>query len=289
MDMKFKEIPVPEELDRVVEDSMKKIRIQQKTRRIKRIAAGIGTAAAVFAFGIIFCVGNPAAAAKLPVIGHIFELLQDDNDFSGNFTEVSQSLTEQNQDLAEEDHAAQNGNRAEKNSAEQQNAEKDSRGADSTFSKTVDGTTITLSEVYCNDQAIYITMEIKTEGIMPLDKKYIQIETVEKYSFNPEKQYSMPVMEGKRLDAHTYVAVLRYDLNEKKTAGLVDEKAAMEKAEEMGFGEGMVYIDGDTPMQTVDIPDTFTLQLKPCRYRTGTYRRSMCIWSIISGGWMNWD
>ena len=60
MDLKFKEIPVPEELDRVVKDSMKKIRAQQKARRIKRIAAGFGMAAAVFAFGIIFFVGNPA-------------------------------------------------------------------------------------------------------------------------------------------------------------------------------------------------------------------------------------
>ena len=103
---------------------------------------------------------------------------------------------------------------------------------------------------------------MKTEGTMPLQGKYQQIETVEKYSFNPEKQNSMPIIEGKRLDEHTYVGVLRFDLNEKTTAGLLDEEAAMEKAGEMGLGEGMVYIDADTPMKTVEIPDTFTLQLK---------------------------
>ena len=262
MDLKFKEIPVPEELDRVVKDSMKKIRAQQKARRIKRIAAGFGMAAAVFAFGIIFFVGNPAVAAKLPVIGHIFELLQDDNDFSGNFTEVSQPLTKKNGDPAEEEHAEKGGRPAERNSAEQQDGEKDSSGADSTFSKTADGMTITLSEVYCNDQAIYISMEMKTEGTMPLKEEKQQIETAETYSFNPEKQYSMPDLEGRRLDEHTYVGMIRLDLNEKTTAGLADEEAAMKKAEEMGFGEGMVVIDADTPMKTVEIPDTFTLQLK---------------------------
>ncbi|HIZ38579.1 MAG TPA: DUF4179 domain-containing protein, partial [Candidatus Anaerobutyricum stercoris] len=76
MDMRFKDIPVPEELDRVVEENMKKIYAQKKRRRIKRMATGFGTVAAVFIFGIFFIMSNPAVAAKFPVIGHIFEMLQ---------------------------------------------------------------------------------------------------------------------------------------------------------------------------------------------------------------------
>lgn len=252
MDMRFKDIPVPEELDRVVEENMKKIYAQKKRRRIKRMATGFGTVAAVFIFGIFFIMSNPAVAAKFPVIGHIFEMLQNENDFSGDFTGVSQSLAEQEK--------VSGGERGEAKQEEQ--TEEDSAATDFAFSQTANGITVTLSEVYCNEQALYISLEMKTQGTMPLQGKYQQIETVEKYSFNPEKQNSMPIIEGKRLDEHTYVGVLRFDLNEKTTAGLLDEEAAMEKAGEMGLGEGMVYIDADTPMKTVEIPDTFTLQLK---------------------------
>ena len=172
------------------------------------------------------------------------------------FTGVSQSLREQEQ--------ASEGERGEAKQEEQ--GEGDSAATDAAFSQTAGGITVTLSEVYCNEQALYISMEMKTEGTMPLKEKYQQIETVETYSFNPEKQYSMPIVEGKRLDEHTYVGVLRFDLNEKNIVGLLDEEAAMKKAEEMGFGEGMVVVDSDTPMKTVEIPDTFTLQLKIKKY-----------------------
>lgn len=252
MDMRFKDIPVPEELDRVVEENMKKIYAQKKRRKFKRMATGFGAVAAVFIFGIFFFASNPAVAAKFPVIGHIFEMLQNENDFSGDFTGVSQSLREQEQ--------ASEGERGEAKQEEQ--GEGDSAATDAAFSQTAGGITVTLSEAYCNEQALYISMEMKTEGTMPLKEKYQQIETVETYSFNPEKQYSMPIVEGKRLDEHTYVGVLRFDLNEKNIVGLLDEEAAMKKAEEMGFGEGMVVVDSDTPMKTVEIPDTFTLQLK---------------------------
>ena len=246
MDMRFKDIPVPEELDRVVEENMKKIYAQKKRRKFKRMATGFGAVAAVFIFGIFFFASNPAVAAKFPVIGHIFEMLQNENDFSGDFTGVSQSLREQEQ--------ASEGERGEAKQEEQ--GEGDSAATDAAFSQTAGGITVTLSEVYCNEQALYISMEMKTEGTMPLKEKYQQIETVETYSFNRKKQYSMPIVEGKRLDEHTYVGVLRFDLNEKNIVGLLDEEAAMKKAEEMGFGEGMVVVDSDTPMKTVEIPDT---------------------------------
>lgn len=252
MDMRFKDIPVPKELDRVVEENMKKIYTQKKRRRFKRIATGFGAVAAVFIFGIFFFVSNPAVAAKFPVIGHIFEMLQNENNFSGDFSGVSQPLAEQEK----------NSERERDEAKQKEQAEGGSEVKDSTFSQTAGGITVTLSEIYCNEQALYISLEMKTEGIMPLQGKYQQIETVEKYSFNPEKQYSIPIIEGKRLDEHTYVGVLRFDLNEKTTAGLLDEEAAMEKAEEMGLGAGMVYIDADTPMKTVKIPDAFTVQLK---------------------------
>ena len=72
MDMRFKDIPVPEELDRVVEENMKKIYAQKKRRKFKRMATGFGAVAAVFIFGIFFFASNRAVASKLPGMGHMF-------------------------------------------------------------------------------------------------------------------------------------------------------------------------------------------------------------------------
>ena len=36
------------------------------------------------------------------------------------------------------------------------------------YSKTVDGTTVTLSEVYCNEMALYLSMTIHTEDKLSL-------------------------------------------------------------------------------------------------------------------------
>lgn len=157
------------------------------------LAAGL---AVVIGFGI-FCAGNPVAAGKLPLIGHIFESMQEKFTFQGDYSKVGTPLEEES--VAEQLETA----------AEAEEMEDVSR-----YTKTADGITITLSEVYCNGQAIYITMQLKSEEKFP-DFTGFQFQGRETYSFNPSVQVDDAILEGKFVDDHTYAGVIRLDLNHK--------------------------------------------------------------------------
>ena len=53
----------------------------------------------------------------------------------------------------------------DQNTTENNNADKTKDNE--SYSKTVDGTTVTLSEVYCNEMALYLSMTIHTEDKFP--------------------------------------------------------------------------------------------------------------------------
>lgn len=90
--------------------------------------------------------------------------------------------------------------------------------ADRTYSKTVDGVTITLSEVYCNDVALYLSMLIQTEEKFPETLTNQQgapsislYNSVYTTSFNPEEHLIAKHLDGRMIDEHTYAGVLRID------------------------------------------------------------------------------
>lgn len=56
-----------------------------------KVAGGLAAAVAV---GFIFCAANPVMARELPLIGGIFEQLQDKVSFFGNFSDKATSLEE---------------------------------------------------------------------------------------------------------------------------------------------------------------------------------------------------
>lgn len=246
MEIKFKDISVPEQLDQVVEQSMKKIYEQKRHRRMKNRAIGLGTVAAIFILGIFFCVTNPTIAAKIPWIGHIFEQLQNEYYYSGDYSKVKQQLPQK--EMPADDGATE---RIEDTVAEHESA----------FTSTVGDITITLSEIYCNNQALYISVQMKSEKEFPKLADNFCVQTIEQYSFNPTKQKDQPDIFGKCVDAHTYVGIMRFDLNEKTYVG-IDEEYALKKGQEMGLAEGMLYIDEDTPKIETEVTDSFTLQLK---------------------------
>ena len=73
----FQDIPIPKELDRVVEESMAQVYREHRRKRFRKLVTGCTATAAVFAGGFLFLAANPAMAAKLPLIGHVFETMQD--------------------------------------------------------------------------------------------------------------------------------------------------------------------------------------------------------------------
>lgn len=224
MEMKFNEIPIPKELDQVVEKSLNQIYAQKKKKRLKNIVTGFGAAAAFLIFGIFICISNPALAAKIPVLGHIFERLQKDYGYSGDYTGVKKELTN---DMSE-------------------------KGT----SVTSDGITVTLSEIYCNDQALYITLKIESEERIPELLGCFWCETEENYSFNSEEQSDVPIIDGKRIDDHTYIGILRFDLNDKNKY-IAKEPPADANGNVIWDSENV-----DKYIKEVKIPDHFTLKLE---------------------------
>lgn len=177
-----------------------------------KIAGGM---AAVMAVGFVFCAANPVMARELPIVGGLFEQLQENVSFFGNFADKATVLEE----------PAQNPAQPAKDSSDTQEAaaDKSSAPAETVYTKTADGLTITFSEIYANNQTVYLSMEAVSEDPFPEtmmdqeDQPVISMIADVSYSFlegdqaelNPGTQYMNP--EGKFLDDHTYACILRLD------------------------------------------------------------------------------
>lgn len=168
---------------------------------MKKTAIALGSVAAALLLCMVLFLTNPVMAQDFPVIGNLFSLLQDKISFFGNFEDYATPL------VPEEDTSF--------------SKDTDSSGI---FSKTEDGLTITLSEVYANTQAIYLTVLMESEEAFPStlidqqDQPVLSLIASENYDFNPTpEEYNNPIYfnpEGQFLDAYTYSCILRLDLRE---------------------------------------------------------------------------
>ncbi len=104
-------------------------------KKIKKVLlrglVGAGVAAAMFS--CVYMV-NPSVTAQMPIVSHVFEQIGESLDFAGDYAALAEQVKE---------------------------AEK---GIESI---TVDGTTITLSESYCNETALYLSIIIHSEEKFP--------------------------------------------------------------------------------------------------------------------------
>lgn len=163
----------------------------------RNISIGI---AAAFAFFCILMISNPVLAEDVPVIDHIFAQVGEKMGFAGDYSDYAKPLSDEK-------------------SSEVSTSNTDK--TDSKYSKTVDGNTITLSEVYCNDNALYVSMEIKSKDKFPdtlkwpvTGKQYIFLDgrdSTISFSFygNPVHLYNAEV-DGEFLDENTYIGVFRF-------------------------------------------------------------------------------
>ena len=252
-----------------------------------RIAGGM---AAVLAVGFIFCAVNPVMAKNLPVVGGLFEMLQDNVSFFGDFSDHATTL--ESVDTTESD--------IEGNSSEDTEAGQDTTKDDTAYTKTADGLTITCSEVYANSQAVYITMQFKsgqpfpkTETLAESGTPVIDLDMTGGVDFNSE---ASPVIdgqvEGQFLDDNTYACIFRYDLaqaakdyteyNEKydeMTQQVLDEMGItmddMDDETDEGYALLEEFINKVSErggayqkyIKEIDIPDTFNLHLDITKVR----------------------
>ena len=197
------------------------VKSHKKFKTVYKTALGLTAAAAVFS---TVCITNPAFAENIPLVGNVFKQLGNSMGFYGDYSKYAKQLTDSAEDaeLADTDESQEDGGNPQSAQAEDQNTT-ENNNADKTkdnesYSKTVDGTTVTLSEVYCNEMALYLSMTIHTEDKFPdtfitsdgkPNIKLSENSTV-KYDYMDEKSNLFNAyLDGKMLDDNTYAGVLR--------------------------------------------------------------------------------
>ena len=198
----------------------------KKFKAVYKTALGLTAAAAVFS---AVCITNPAFAENIPLVGNVFKQLGNSLGFYGDYSKYAKQLTESAEGAQSADadgsqegsSNSQNVQVEDQNTTENHNADKTKD--DQSYSKTVDGTTVTLSEVYCNELAMYLSMAIHTEDKFPDTfitsdgKPNIKLseDSTVKYDYMDEKSNLFNAyLDGKMLDDNTYAGVLRIPVDD---------------------------------------------------------------------------
>ena len=193
----------------------------KKFKAVYKTALGLTAAAAVFS---TVCITNPAFAENIPLVGNVFKQLGNSLGFYGDYSKYAKQLTESAEGAQSADadgsqegsSNSQNVQVEDQNTTENHNADKTKD--DQSYSKTVDGTTVTLSEVYCNELALYLSMTIHTEDKFPdtfitsdgkPDIKLSENSTVKYDYMDGKSNLFNAYLDGKMLDDNTYAGVLR--------------------------------------------------------------------------------
>lgn len=182
---KYNEIKIPNNLDERIEKGVKNAsleKIKNNKRKKKRI---IGTVAASLVAIITLGLGNPALASRLPIVGSVFESIEKNIYFPGNYSQYATSINE------------------------------------TAYSN---GIGITLSEILCDGQSLYVTYIIENEkpfkytswgdtGLMDMNQ-LITSEAYNKVDFTDEEldNSGFAGLEGKFIDEKTFVGVQKYHL-----------------------------------------------------------------------------
>ncbi len=152
----------------------------------------------------------------------LFEQIGSSLGFSGDFSKYATPLEDDNT----ADNETQNGaeQKTFSNSDNTQNtAVEDGETTDSKWSQTYNGTTLTVSEVYCNDTALYISLVISMEDKIPNTlltedgTPYISLDNGSVWvncDFNEGDMLVTAPLDGQLIDDHTFAGVLRIDNTE---------------------------------------------------------------------------
>ena len=197
------------------------VKSHKKFKTVYKTALGLTAAVAVFS---AVCITNPAFAENIPLVGNVFKQLGNSLGFYGDYSKYAKQLTASAEDTLSADadgsqegsSNSQNAQSEDQNTTENNNADKTKDNE--SYSKTVDGTTVTLSEVYCNEMALYLSMTIHTEDKFPdtfitsdgkPNIKLSENSTVKYDYMDGKSNLFNAYLDGKMLDDNTYAGVLR--------------------------------------------------------------------------------
>lgn len=178
----------------------------------KKAFVAVGGMAAVLCVMLTFCVMNPVMAREIPILGSIFARVADVYPF-GKLPEEHTAIFSEEEGLVSTDN----------------------------------GITISVTQEYASNQAVYIGVKVVNEQEFPemvatieSGQQFIKARTLEDYSFCPGQRRNRRYLEGKFVDAHTFLGIIRIDYD--------DIRRMMEEA--------------DMLKDTVEIPESFTVKLE---------------------------
>lgn len=232
---------ISSEIQNSIEDAYEQIRtntVHTRKKKTKRAGFYLGFAAAVIILLGFAGFSNPVLAGKIPFIGRIFQLVEEKIGYSGDFSEHSVPLT--NPDTEKEGADLD---------PERENISEETEPTDSSqdaYSQTAGDVTITLSEASYTEMALYFSLELYSgegfpeafnrvknmEGyILSYDVLNIQSSQIFDFSdadpalyntgtFSCTIEEGLPTpysIEGNYVDSHTFLGVVRIDLETLKS------------------------------------------------------------------------
>lgn len=217
------------------------LRMRKNTKKVKNSNKGkrkffyMGLAAALLlAFGF-WGFSNPVLAGKIPFLGRVFRLVENDIGYSGNYSENAIPLADPDAETSKDD-------APDDKTPPAASGSDDSASTDGTYSQTVNGITVTLSEASYSELALYFSVEIDCEEGFPEDFNWVKnwdeyilsydflyMTSSQQFDFSQadpalydtatlsctvEEGLPTPYMiEGNYADSHTFLGVIRIDLD----------------------------------------------------------------------------
>lgn len=166
---------------------------EEKHQKIRKMLfpglAGAGVAIATFSC-ILFV--NPTVVAQVPLVRHVFEKVGNSLKFAGNYDELAEPVDRFETEMESRD---------------------------------VNGTTITLSEAYCNEAALYLSLVIRSKERFPETypdengKPMINMNSLIDFDFDEEGSIDWAyvgdsTIDGEMVDENTYAGVIRFDMGQ---------------------------------------------------------------------------
>lgn len=186
---KYNEIAIPDNLDARIDEGIKNASLEKIKNKRRKKNKVIGTIAASLIAVATIGIVNPALATKIPIIKSVFETIEKNIYFPGNYSQYATSVNE------------------------------------TAYSN---GVGITLSEILCDGQSLYVTYIVESEkpfkytswgdsGLMDMNQ-LITSEAYNKVDFTDEEldNSGFAGLEGKFIDENTFVGVQKYHLSSLK-------------------------------------------------------------------------
>lgn len=188
-------ISISNRLNDVVNESLFLVHKKHKKLIRQKIILISGSITILFISFLVFGKSNPVLASKIPIIGHIFNYVEKEVSYKGDFSSVSKQTNEAADETTH-----------------------------NTLSQTYNGVTVTISEVYYNSKALYLGVTIYNEKDFPpdfnrtqnmkdymLDYDRLELHAIGKPNFT-DNNLSPYYIEGKFKNVKTFVGIIRIDL-----------------------------------------------------------------------------